>query len=122
MLEYPHDRKHAQMATIHAASGELIDLRMTSASGPESDSRTLVRTDHVEVFRLTMPAGKELPEHEVGSVITLQCLEGKLEVTAHGRSQAMRAGTMMYLAGGVAHSVRALDDSSLLVTMLVNRV
>jgi quercetin dioxygenase-like cupin family protein len=110
------------MATTHAASGELIDLHIFARAGQVSESQTLVRTDHVEVFRLTMPPGKELPEHKVASVITMQCLEGKVEVVAHGRTQAMRAGTMMYLAGAEPHSVRALENSSLLVTLLVNRV
>lgn len=69
-----------------------------------------------------MPTGKELPEHQVASAITLQCLQGMVEVVAHGRSQAMRAGTMMYLAGGEPHAVKALEDSSLLVTLLVKRL
>ena len=110
------------MATTHAASGELIDLHPLARAGQASESQTLVRTDHVEVFRLTMPRGKELPEHKVASVITMQCLEGKVEIVARGRAQAMPAGTMMYLAGAEPHSVKALEDSSLLVTLLVNRV
>ena len=110
------------MATTHAASGELIDLHSSARAGQASGSQTLIRTDHVEVFRLTLPAGKELPEHKVASVITIQCLEGKVEVVAHGRSQAMRAGTMVYLSGGEPHAVKALEDSSILVTLLVNRV
>ena len=110
------------MATTHAASGELIDLHPLPRGGEASGSQTLVRTDHVDVFRLSMPAGKELPEHKVASVITIQCLEGEVEVVAHDRSQAMRAGTMVYLSGGEPHAVRALEDSSILVTLLVNRV
>ncbi len=109
------------MATTHAASGELIDLQLATPPGPASESQTLVRSDHWEVFRLTMPTGKELPEHKVASVITMQCLQGMLEVEAHGRTQTMRAGTMMYLTGGEPHAVKALEDSSLLVTLLVNR-
>jgi quercetin dioxygenase-like cupin family protein len=109
------------MATTHAASGELIDLQMSVPPGPDSESQTLVRAEYWEVFRLTMPAGKELPEHKVASVITMQCLQGALEVVAHGRTQTMRAGTMMYLTGGEPHAVKALEDSSLLVTLLVNR-
>jgi quercetin dioxygenase-like cupin family protein len=110
------------MATTHAASGELIDLHLSAAAGQVSESQTLVRTDHVEVFRLTMAPGKELPQHRVASAITMQCLEGKVEVVAHGRTQSMPAGTMMYLAGSEPHSVRAVENSSLLVTLLVNRV
>ena len=108
------------MAIPHAASGELIDLSFPGPA-PEAGSVTLVRDERFEIFRLEMPAGKALPEHEVPSLITIQCLRGRVEVSAHGRSQAMPAGFMMYIAGGEPHGVRALEDSSILVTMRVNR-
>ena len=109
------------MATLHAASGELIDLRPTGKNEPDEGSRALVRDDHVEIFRLALPAGKKVPEHQVPSFVTIQCLEGAVEVRAHGRAQVMRAGTLIYLAGGQPHALKAIEDSVVLVTMLVAR-
>lgn len=105
------------MAIPHAASGELIDL--LAGDGPAS--LALVRNEHFEVFRLAMEAGKELPEHAVPSLITIQCLSGRVELKAHGRTQVMPAGSLVYLSSGVAHALKALVGSRVLVTMLVSR-
>jgi len=42
---------------------------------------------------------------------------GALDVAVEGRSQVLRAGQLLYLAGGVPHAVRALEDASALVTI-----
>jgi quercetin dioxygenase-like cupin family protein len=115
------------MAIPHAASGDLIDVRPLGATLRQTISTTLIRSDHLEVFRLVLLAGDNVPDHklprtcQVPSVITIQCLEGTVEVKAYGRSQVMHAGSMMYLAGGAAHALKAVEDSSVLVTMLVRR-
>jgi quercetin dioxygenase-like cupin family protein len=109
------------MATPHAASGDLIDIHPFGDALPHAKSTTLVRSDHLEVMRLVLPAGKRLPQHQVPSVITVQCIEGAVELEVHGRSRLMRAGNMLFLAPGEPHSLEALEDSSILVSMLVHR-
>ena len=109
------------MAIPHAASGELIDVRPLGEHLLQASSRTLVRAEHLEVFRLVLPAGKTPPEHKVSGAITIQCLEGAVELEAHGRTQILRAGTMVYLSDREPHAVKALEDSYLLVTMLLRR-
>jgi quercetin dioxygenase-like cupin family protein len=109
------------MATLHARSGELLDVLPFAETFPLEQSIALVRSEHWEVFRLVMPAGKVVPEHKVASVTLLQCIEGAVELTAHGKVQKMRAGHLVYLAAGVPHALKALNDASLLVTMLVDR-
>jgi quercetin dioxygenase-like cupin family protein len=109
------------VATQHAQSGEIIPLFPVEQGGERPGSVALVRDQHFEVFRLVMEAGKELPVHEVPSLITIQCLRGRVEVDAHRRAQVLPAGHLMYLAGGERHGVKALEDSSILVTMLVAR-
>jgi quercetin dioxygenase-like cupin family protein len=105
------------MAMPHAAPGEPIDL--FSRLGP--GSLALVRDEHFEVFRLAMEAGKELPEHELASLSTIQCLRGRIEVRAQGRVEALPSGYMMYLGSCEPRTIRALEDSSILVTMRVTR-
>jgi quercetin dioxygenase-like cupin family protein len=109
------------MAMPHAAAGEVIDLRPFGEALHRADSETLVRSDHLEIFRLVLAAGKSLPEHAVPSVTTFQCLEGAVELAARGRSCTMRAGSLVYLAPGEAHALKALEDSAVLVTLLVHR-
>ena len=110
------------MAQAHAASGELIDITPLGPGVPDTASATLVRAEHLEVFRLVLPTGKATQEHKASGTITIQCLEGTVELDAHGRTQTMRPGSLVYLADSEPHAVRALEDSSLLITMLLHRV
>ncbi|MEO6080518.1 MAG: hypothetical protein ABIQ86_12160, partial [Steroidobacteraceae bacterium] len=110
------------------ASGEQIDIGPLGASLlRQAVSTTLIRSDHFEIFRLVLHAGDMVPDHklpriyEVPSVVTIQCIEGAVAVEAHGRSQNMQSGHMLYLAKGEPHALKAIEDCSLLITMLVGR-
>ncbi len=109
------------MAIAHARSGELLDILPFAETFPLEQSIALVRSEHWEVLRLVLPEGKTVPEHKVNSVTLLQCLEGSVDLTAHGTTQKMRPGHLVYLAAGVPHALKARNDASLLVTMLVER-
>lgn len=115
------------MAIHHATSGELIDIGPLGADFSEATSTTLIRSDHFEVFRLVLPAGGMVPDHKlprvcsVPSVVVIQCIEGVVEVEAHGRTQVMKSGHLLYLARGEPHALKAIQDCSVLVTMLVAR-
>jgi quercetin dioxygenase-like cupin family protein len=109
------------MATTHAASGELIDIRPFGPALPHVASETLVRADHLEIFRLVLLAGKSLRGHDHPRIITIQCIEGRIELVVDGRTLAMHTGSMVYLSGGTPHELRAVEDSSLLITLLVRR-
>lgn len=110
------------MSIPHAKSGELIDVRPLGKNLRQTNSSTLVRADHLEVFRLVLPAGKSAPEHKAVGAITIQCLEGVAELDVHGRTQLLHAGNMVYLADAEPHAVKALEDASLLVTILLRRL
>ena len=109
------------MAITHAASGELINVRPLGAALRQTNSSTLVRADHLEVFRFMLVAGKTAPDHKASGAITIQCLEGEVELEAHDRTQILLPGNMVYLADAEPHTVKALKDSSLLVTVLLRR-
>ena len=53
--------------------------------------------------------------------MTIQCVEGRIELVTGDKRLPMHAGSLVYLAGGTPHELRALEDSSLLVTLLVRR-
>lgn len=110
------------MALHHAKSGELIDISPLGAALKNTPSRALVRADQLEILRLNLLAGESLPPHDIErSAITLQCLEGVLELHAHGKVQQLAPGMLVYLAAGVEHSVTALQDCSVLVTLFLDR-
>lgn len=111
----------AAMSSPHATSGELIEVLPQGARLRELHSETLVRADHLEVFRFVLPAGKTTPEHRASGAITLHCLGGAIELAAHGRRQILHPGNLVYLSDGEPHAVCAQEDSVLLVTVLLRR-
>lgn len=109
------------MAIHHALSGEMIDIRQLGNKITSTRTATLYKTQHLEVFRMVLLAGKEMPEHKVVGELTIQCLEGSIEFSMGTTRDAMRAGELKCLAGGVSHSLRAIEDASVLVTLLLQK-
>lgn len=105
------------MATPRAAPGELIDVRPLGPGVKGVKSVTLMRSDHLEVIRLVLPAGKRIPEHRVPGEITVQCLEGSLTFGTDVAVRTMHAGDLLFMVPGQAHWLEALDDASVLVTL-----
>jgi quercetin dioxygenase-like cupin family protein len=49
----------------------------------------------------------------------VQCLEGRVAFTASGKTQTLEAGHLLYLPTGEPHSVKGIENASLLVTVLL---
>jgi quercetin dioxygenase-like cupin family protein len=107
------------MALHHAASGEKIPLARGADDIAHFTSVALAKTAHLELIRLVLPKARAMPEHTVDGEVTLQCLEGEIAVAAHGRSIDLKPGEMLYLDGGVPHSVLAREDAVALMTILL---
>lgn len=105
------------MAISHAKPGEVIDLATAAAAQGEAATIALFKAAQLEVIRMMLPAGKEVPAHSVTGELTAHCLEGRVAVTALGSTSVLEAGQMLYLAGGQEHALRALTDTTLLVTI-----
>ena len=106
------------MAISHIQSGEVIQLPLGPALGG-SKTTTLVITTDLQVIRLIVPAGKVIPLHKAPGEITVQCLEGRVAFTAEGQTQELTAGQLLYLTADEPHALTGLEDTSLLVTLLL---
>jgi quercetin dioxygenase-like cupin family protein len=107
------------MAIPHAKPGEVVDVRPLGSQLASAQTTTLVRAEQVEVIRLVVPAGKEIPEHKAKGEIVVQCLEGRVIFTAFGKTHNLEAGKLLYLPTGEPHSVKGIEDASLLLTILL---
>ena len=106
------------MSQYHPSPGEVIDIRPLGDKLLDAASIALFRTDDVEIMRLILPKGKSIPEHEVQGEITLQCLEGFVEIQALDKTLQLRAGELIYLHGNTPYAIFALENASVLMTML----
>jgi quercetin dioxygenase-like cupin family protein len=109
------------MSLPHAASGDLINIAPLGDRLENAVSTAFLKTEHLELMRLVLRAGKSMPEHWVEGELTLQCLEGSFELEAHGKRQTLGAGEMVYLAPRVPHALHARENTSVLLTVLLNR-
>ena len=107
------------MAITHAAPGQIVDVQALGDQLGEARTVALFKTADLEVIRLVMPAGKNMPSHAVKGEITIHCLEGEIDLTADGKTQCMKAGQLVWLEGNVAHALTAQQDSSLLLTIVL---
>lgn len=104
------------MALRHAVSGEVIDLRPLGDALATSKTSAIVKTEQFEAVRLVVPARTTIPQHQVEGCITLHCLEGRV-VLGHEEDVELGPGDWIYLERNVPHSVQAVEDSSLLLTI-----
>jgi quercetin dioxygenase-like cupin family protein len=109
------------MAIPHAKPGEVVDVRPLGSALASAETITLIRAEQVEVIRLVVPAGKEIPEHKAKGEIIVQCLEGRASFTAFGKTHILKAGKLLFLPKGEPHSVKGTENSSLLLTILLPR-
>lgn len=107
------------MAIPHAQPGEAVDIRPLGSQLAESRTTVLIKTETFEVIRLVLPAGKELPEHRANGSITVQGLEGRVAFQTGETSCELTAGTLVYLLPAQPHALKALEDSSLLLTIVL---
>jgi quercetin dioxygenase-like cupin family protein len=107
------------MAIPHAQPGIPVDLRVVEGWSSETQTTALVKNDAFEAIRLVARKGTEVcHNHQVEGMITVHCLEGRIEFTADGDRREMGAGHWLYLTGGVPHTITALEDSLVLLTVM----
>ena len=109
------------MAIQHAVSGERVSVLPPANAPGERQSVALFKTNELEVMRVVLPKGKSMPAHKVAGDITVQCLEGSIRFNSDGQDQLLAAGDMLYLAGGVVHSLTGVDDACALVHIVLRK-
>ena len=97
------------------APDRILHLPLGSAVGT-ARSTTLLKSDGLELIRLVLPAGKEIPPHRAAGEITVQCLEGHVAFEHDGRAIEMHAGDLLYLCPQETHALKGIADSTVLVT------
>jgi quercetin dioxygenase-like cupin family protein len=105
------------MALPHAQPGQPIDISPLGPDLARAASHAILKTQSLELMRIVLRRGAELPPHSVYGECTLLCLEGAVAVDAAGASVELRAHQIVLLPALQEHAVRALEDTSLLLTV-----
>lgn len=84
----------------------------------EGKSGTLLKTQELELIRLVIPAGKEIPPHRVPNEITVHVIEGLVKFSHDAHELELKPGEVVFLCPLETHSLKGLQDSTVLVTRL----
>ncbi|MBD3647102.1 MAG: cupin domain-containing protein [Pseudomonadales bacterium] len=106
------------MAIHHAGPGELVDLKDWPHDVDPEQSHTVVKTDYMQLSRIVLPRGKELPEHALPSPIIIQCISGLVELRTERARQSVSAGQLVHLVADDPHSLVAIEDAIVLLTII----
>jgi quercetin dioxygenase-like cupin family protein len=107
------------MALQHHEPAQPIDISPLGAELEGAQSHALFKSEQLEVMRVVLMAGKSMPSHHVTGEVTVQCIEGRLNVMVTAGARTLEPGQMLYLPAQEEHALHALEDSSALVTVVL---
>lgn len=97
---------------------ETAKLEQTIASSGRR-AISLVKNGPLNVLLMTLKKGAELSEHRTRGPITIHVISGAIRFHAESQQITLAAGCMLALDREVAHSVTALENSSVLLTTAI---
>jgi quercetin dioxygenase-like cupin family protein len=83
---------------------------------------SLVKGDGINVALMMLKKGAKLQEHHTRAPITVQVFEGRVNFIANGKAQLLTAGMLLALDRAIEHSVEALEESALILTVGGERI
>jgi quercetin dioxygenase-like cupin family protein len=117
---HPHNENFLAQGGLVAVDirAEIARLKSEPAwvSGDRHGS-SLVKGDGINVALMMLKKGAKLQQHHTRAPITVQVIEGRINFVAKGKTQLVTAGTIVALDRAIEHSVEAVEESALLLTV-----
>ncbi|MCC6661398.1 MAG: cupin domain-containing protein [Phycisphaerales bacterium] len=89
---------------LHAEAAALEAEQPANRHGHRQ--KTLYKHGGRTVALFVLEPGGGLPEHAAAGIVTIQALEGEVDVTAAGQPCRLASGQLLAMAPGVRHDVR----------------
>lgn len=67
------------------------------------------------ILHLHLAKGKQIPEHSADALVTVVCLEGKVDFTALGETVQLIPGSFLTMEPNELHSLYGVEESHVLV-------
>ncbi len=121
-----HQARHPHQENFLAQGGQVsVDIKAEIArlkSEPawadnDRHGSSLVKGDGINVALIMLKKGAKLQEHHTRAPITVQVIEGRINFVAKGKSQVATAGMLIALDRAIEHSVEAVEESALVLTV-----
>ncbi|NGM63798.1 cupin domain-containing protein [Sphingobacterium sp. SGR-19] len=85
----------------------------------ERNSITIFKSETITIVLIGLHENAELKPHKTNGTISVQVLSGKIEFSTEDRSVQIEKGQMITLQENLMHSVKALTESFLLLTLVM---
>jgi quercetin dioxygenase-like cupin family protein len=95
----------------------VIDTLLANTASAPKRSGELSCGKGLQVIRLVLPPGTQLPTHAASGEATILCLEGLLDFRIGKANHRVGPGQMLHLFKGERHAVSALQPSTILITL-----
>jgi len=121
-----HQARHPHHENLLAQGKQIaVDIRAEIArlknepawAANDRHGSSLVKGDGINVALMMLKKGTKLQEHHTRAPITVQVIEGRVNFNANGKTQAVNAGTIVALDRAIEHSIEALEESALVLTV-----
>ena len=85
--------------------------------GSGRSSKTLAKYPDFRIVLVLMKPGSEMKEHHADARISIQTIQGRVRLQLPDRAVELGGGELMCLESGIAHDVKALEESAFLITV-----
>lgn len=93
----------------------------TTWADSDRNSITVFKSNTSTMVLIGLHKNAELKEHTAIGNISVQVLEGEINFVAEQETLLLEKGQMVTLAANIPHSVRALEESFFLLTLVINK-
>jgi len=110
------------MATHHAVSGEIVDLKSWANDLKIEKSKVITKTEGLELARLVIGAGVDMHHSDYCSVkgaSVFHCIEGHVTLKTPDKQISIQQGQLVFLEAGAEHALIGVEKSVVLLTIVL---
>jgi len=85
--------------------------------GSGRSSKTLAKYPDFRIVLVLMKSGSEMKEHHADARISIQTIKGRVRLQLPDQVLELGGGELMCLESGIAHDLKALEESAFLITV-----
>lgn len=114
----PVKRQVAGAELSFSLEKEVQTVRAELAAVPARVARTLVKEGSLRVTVVGVNPGGSLRSHRADGPITIQVMDGEIEIETDGHTRPLSRGMLFALNAGITHSVRSARGGIFLLTVI----
>ncbi len=121
-----HQARHPHHENLLAQGKQIaVDIRAEIARlkselawvANDRHGSSLVKGEGINVALMMLKKGAKVQEHHTRAPITVQVIDGRVNFIVNGKTQAVTAGTIVALDRAIEHSIEAVEESALVLTV-----